>query len=1362
VAYLLRADDWMSPGRITEQSHSGPAPPKRFSTIRCLGGIAATAAIYFVAGRLALLLAIPPGYATAVWPAAGLALGCILLFGNRAWPGVIIGSFLVHFWTSLDTATFGGIVKSVTVPALIAGAAALQALAGAFLVRRFVGIRTALATEKEVARFSLVASSSCLITSTFAVTTLWLARVISSADFLTNWVTWYVGDSIGTLIFAPLVLIWTFRAADWRRKLSVTLPMAFTFAVVVALFFQTNRWEQARIKMEFEQRTQNLSQKLQSDFDGYLDVLRSIQNFFASSPAVSQGSFRSFVARDISDHPGIQSLSWNARVPQAKVSAFVEAARRDGLGTFQLTERDAQQKLIPAGQRDEYIVIRYIEPLSGNERALGFDIACDPVRRQAFEWARDKGEARATKQTELIQEKGTAPGFVVYLPIYTNGLSHNTVEERQHRLEGYVAAIFRIADVIAQSLKGVDQNGLRLRFLDQNAASTNQILFQNASERAKPAVLQMETSIEMAGRKWSLESALSPEYLLAHRAWQSWSVPAVALLFTGLLGAFLLVVTGHRQRDEVLVAERTHELVAANAMLHREIAERSVAENGLRVSEAKLRSVTHSIGDAIVSADDSGNIVFWNPGAEAIFGYNEKEAIGKPLNTIIPQRYHGMHRETIARLKAGGETRVVGKPVELEGLRKDGAEFPIELTLSSWKTNQGQFYTGILRDITRRKRAEDALKFSESRLAEAQRVAHVGSWEWDVATRQVFWSEEQYRLFGFVPDEFPASYDRFMASVHPDDRKRVRKWLKKLVAGHESTGIECRIILPNGETRLLHSLARTVVDNTGKVLRIVGTSQDITERSKADQKFKSLLESAPDAIVIVNGEGTIVLVNSQAEKIFGYQREELLGKEIEVLVPERFHGKQPGNRRDFFKSPRSREMGAGLDLFGQRKNGNQFPIEISLSPLETDEGILAIAAIRDTTDRKRVERELHAAKEEAERANRAKSEFLSRMSHELRTPLNAILGFGQLIEKQSPAGALRTRAGHITGAGRHLLNLINEILDISRIEAGAMQLCLESVNLADVLDEALDIMRPLAAERGTEFSAPVRTDPPVHVLADLQRFKQVLLNLFSNAVKYSPKKSKVSISYRSAGEGTMRIVISDMGSGIASEKLSRLFTPFDRLGAEQSAVEGTGLGLALSARIMHAMGGGIGASSAIGRGSTFWVDLPRAEPPSITEPEDNEDEPLPDRNPAAGKRTILYIEDNLSNLNLVQEILRQQPQVELLSAMQGRLGLDLARKHSPDLILLDIHLPDLNGWEVFSQLRGEETTRNIPVIVISADATARQIQQFMTAGARDYLTKPLDVTKFSRVIEESAWPSTDSKTLIQKANGRENVTAKKI
>lgn len=1350
----------MSPGRIAEQSHSGPAPPGRFATIRRAAAILATAGIYFTAGKLALLLAIPPGYATAIWPAAGLALGCLLLFGDGAWPGIVLGSFLVNFWTSLDTTTSGAIVRSVAVPLAIAAGAAIQAYTAAFLVRRFIGMPTALTTQKEVVRFSLVSTASCSIAATIGTTVLWIARVIHSVDYLSNWITWSVGDAIGTLIFAPLVLIWTQTAADWRRKLSVSIPMAFTFAVVVALFLQTNRWEQGRARIEFEARVETLTQKLQSNLDSYLDVLRSVQNFFASSPSVSQDSFHSFVARDIANHPGIRALSWDARVPKAKVPAFIEAARRDGLSNFQLTELDPQQKLVPAGPRDEYIVTRYVEPLFGNESALGFDVASDPIRREAFEWSRDKGEPRASKQTKFVYEKGMAPAFIIYMPIYTNGLSHDTVQERQHRLEGYVASVFQIGDVVAQSLRGGNQEGLQLRLLDDNANSTQQqTLFQNSIDQTKPAAFQRETSVEMAGRKWSLQCSLASDYLLAHRSWQSWSVLAVGLLFNGLLGAFLLVVTGHRQRDEVLVAERTQELVAANAMLHREIAERSVAESGLRVSEAKLRSVTHSVGDAIVSADENGNIIFWNPGAEAIFGYRESEALGKLLTSIIPQRYHRLYRDTTMRLKMAGEMRVAAKTIELEGLRKGGAEFPIELTLSSWKTNQGQFYTGILRDITRRKQAEDALKFSESRLAEAQRVARVGSWEWDVATRQVFWSEEQYRLFGFTPDEFLPSYERFMASVHQEDRKRARKWLRALASGREAAGIEVRIVLPNGETRLLHTLGRTVLDSTGHIVRVVGTSQDITERSKADQKFKALLESAPDAIIIVKYDGSITLVNSQAEKIFGYQREELLGKDIEILVPERFRSRHPGHRTDFFKDPRARPMGGGLDLAGRRKDGKEFPLEISLSPLETDEGTLAMAVIRDTTDRKRVERELNDAKEEAERANRAKSEFLSRMSHELRTPLNAILGFGQLIEKQSPAGPMRTRAGHITGAGRHLLNLINEILDISRIEAGAMQLSLEPVRVSDVLDEAHDLIRPLAAERGIQFIIPSRIEPPVYVLADLQRFKQVLLNLFSNAVKYSPKNGKVTVSYRSSGEGTMRIVVADMGSGIASEKLSRLFTPFDRLGAEQSSVEGTGLGLALSARIMHAMGGGIGASSQMGRGSTFWVDLPRAEPPSVSEPERNDEDLMPRAHTAEGKRTILYIEDNLSNLNLVQEILRQQPEVELLSAMQGRLGLDLARKHSPDLILLDVHLPDLDGWDVFSQLQVEEATRKIPVIVLSADATARQIQQFMTAGARDYLTKPLDVARFSRLIEESAWPSTDSKTLIQKTNGE--VTASK-
>ncbi len=418
-----------------------------------------------------------------------------------------------------------------------------------------------------------------------------------------------------------------------------------------------------------------------------------------------------------------------------------------------------------------------------------------------------------------------------------------------------------------------------------------------------------------------------------------------------------------------------------------------------------------------------------------------------------------------------------------------------------------------------------------------------------------------------------------------------------------------------------------------------------------------------------------------------------------------------------------------------------FPLALQLkSPKEMM--VLNKALQERTSELEQANQASRQAKEEAEHANKAKSEFLSRMSHELRTPLNAILGFGQLLERQNSADTQRTQTGHIITAGRHLLNLINEVLDISRIEAGRLELSPEPICLAEALSETIDLISPLAAERGVSVSTPSPIELNQFVLADRQRFKQVLLNLISNAIKYISLRGKVTISCEPSGEDRLRIAVTDTGSGIAADKLARLFTPFDRLGAEYSSVEGTGLGLALSQRLMHAMGGSIGANSELGRGSTFWIELPRVQSPV----ESARKETKPPKQQASlagkGKRKILYIEDNLSNLTLIEEILREQPEIELLSAMQGQLGLDLARKHLPDLILLDLHLPDLPGWEVLSRLRSQEDTCDIPVVIISADATNRQIEQLMATGARAYLTKPLDVNEFFRVLEETTSSNT--------------------
>ena len=380
--------------------------------------------------------------------------------------------------------------------------------------------------------------------------------------------------------------------------------------------------------------------------------------------------------------------------------------------------------------------------------------------------------------------------------------------------------------------------------------------------------------------------------------------------------------------------------------------------------------------------------------------------------------------------------------------------------------------------------------------------------------------------------------------------------------------------------------------------------------------------------------------------------------------------------------------------------------------------------------------ERRRAEAEAEAANRAKSEFLSRMSHELRTPLNAILGFAQLLELEVRQPADRESVEQILKGGRHLLGLINEILEIARIESGQLPLSPEPVPVGDAIQRVLDLARPLAAARGIELDTTGAALHPRHVWADQQRLQQVLLNLVSNGIKYNRDGGRLTVACDVAQDGRLRIRVTDTGPGIAPALQERLFQPFDRLGAEQRGVEGTGLGLALSKRLVEAMGGTIGVESQPSAGSTFWVEFLQAESPVARQERSESDvTALPTSSEQGG--TVLYIEDNLSNLRLVERTMSRRPRVKLIPAMQGRLGLALARQHRPDLILLDLHLPDISGEEVLRELHGDPELRQTPVIVLSADATPGQVQRLLATGVRAYLTKPLDVRQFVALLDET-------------------------
>ena len=513
--------------------------------------------------------------------------------------------------------------------------------------------------------------------------------------------------------------------------------------------------------------------------------------------------------------------------------------------------------------------------------------------------------------------------------------------------------------------------------------------------------------------------------------------------------------------------------------------------------------------------------------------------------------------------------------------------------------------------------------------------------------------------------------------------------------------------------------------------RVRRTHDELEERKHqletAVHANQLIMDNSRDVICTVDENGSFITVSAASEALWGYKPQELCGRAyIEMVHPE--------DRARTNQVAADIMTGSAVNDFENRyirKDGSFIDVMWSAYWSEADRLMFAVA--RDSTERARTEKALKEAKEEADRANRAKSEFLSRMSHELRTPMNAILGFAQLLEMEELTEDQQESVGHIIRGGRHLLELINEVLDISRIEAGRMSLSPEPVLLADVLCETIDLVRPLATDR--EVRVTSRDVSDLYVLADRQRLKQILINLISNSIKYNRTGGSVTLSCE-ARDGRARILITDTGLGIPAERIEQLFTPFERLGAEQSTIEGTGLGLAVAKRLAEAMQGSIGVESVSGQGSTFWLELPLTQSP-LALAKLLDEEPTIAHIDLRETRNVLYIEDNLSNLRLIERVLLRRPLVALHSAANGREGLKLAREQMPDLILLDLNLPDIHGHEVLNRLQSDPRCAGIPVVVISADATLAQKKRLLQAGAKEYLSKPLNIQKFLGVLDRS-------------------------